>query len=791
VEKSWIKLELNKILDMCKEKCFTPMGRERVEQLLPVRDREKVKRRLQATSEGAELLRLYPQIPWGPVHDLRIALRQALGGGIWSPEELWQLASTLSSIHRIRAFFQQIERDKAYPLLHSLAQGLTPLADLEREIYRCIGPGGEVLDSASPRLASLRREIQRVQGEVKGRLESFLRSPEIQKYLQDNLYTLRHDRYVLPVKQEYRHKVPGLVHDQSASGATLFIEPLALVELNNELRRLAAAEAREIEAILEGLTRKVAQKGAIILKNLEILGELDFILAKARLSREMEGQEPFLNEEGRWRLLRARHPLLGKEAVPIDLTLGEDFHTLVITGPNTGGKTVTLKTVGLLTLMAQCGFHLPAASGTEIDPTAEVFADIGDEQSIEQSLSTFSSHMSHIVNIIQRATPKSLVLLDELGAGTDPAEGAALAMAILDHFTRLGARTIATTHYSELKAYAYTAPGVENAAMEFDSRTLRPTFRLLVGTPGESNAFIIASRLGLPPDIVEKAQEYMGEKEKRASLLIAGLAEDKRLSQREREEAERLKRETEKLQQQLLELKEEWQEKVKKEAEKFKREFRQLLQRARAQIREVLARVERALAEESLQNQRRALYAAQRELKELEVEMEGRLEAYRLPQGEKVLPPGRVKPGDRVRLRGWGQVGEVVSCGPGEKEAQVQVGYLKVSVPLGELELLEQGNGEGKGIYRGWHLEVAPKDIRPEIDLRGLTVEEACHRVEGYLDDALLSGFTQVYLIHGKGTGALRRALQEYLKAHPLVKDFRLGGPQEGGSGVTVVELKR
>ncbi|MBE3572156.1 MAG: endonuclease MutS2 [Moorella humiferrea] len=788
MNKTYLKLELDKVLLRLEEKCLSSLGVELVRTLEPVRDLEEVRRRIKATSEAEEVLRRYPDLPFS-IYDVRPQLARAAVGGILEGEELLRVVATLKNGRRVRRYLLGLEGRR--PIITAIAERIGEFRELEKAIEQAVGPDGEVVDQATPRLYSLRQQILKIQERIKESLDTFLRSTEMQKYLQDNLYTIRNDRYVLPIKQEYRHHVPGLIHDQSASGATLFIEPMVLVELNNELRHLKAAEAREVEAILRHLSSLVGREKEGLAATLDALAELDFTLAKGRLSLEMGAVEPQLNNEGRWRIKSGRHPLLKGKVVPVSLTLGEDFTTLVITGPNTGGKTVTLKMMGLFTLMAQCGLHLPAGEGTEVDPTAAVYADIGDEQSIEQSLSTFSAHMAQIVKIINEVTAGSLVLLDELGAGTDPTEGAALAMAILDYLTDLGARSIATTHYSELKAYAYATPKVENAAVEFDSETLEPTYNLVIGTPGESNAFVIAARLGLAPDIIERASNLLGEENRRISRLITGLAEDKRVSAREREQAEILRREAEKVREELAREKEEWQQQAAREMEKVRREARAILRRAKAEVREIMARIEKALAEENLRARQQAINKAQRQLKELEDTIEAG--AARYEPVDSGAPPTELQVGDTVFLVSLGQTGKVLSPPNEQREVQVQVGVLKINVNIRELRLIKgEGKVPGKIESKGWTVKsVSHEEVKPEIDLRGLTVEEACHRVDAYLDDAVLAGLNQVRLIHGKGTGTLREALKDYLQQHPLVKSYRLGGAGEGGSGVTIVYIGR
>lgn len=786
-EKTLEKLELDKILKRLKDCCSSPLGRELVESLQPTTDIDEVKRRQAETEEACTLLRLCPDCSLGAVRDIRSQVERAAAGGSLTGEELLAVAGTLAAGRRIKKAILQVEGP--FPLLKFWAKRIGEFRRLEEEIAKAIGVDGQVKDEATPRLLSLRQRIRALQEEIKERLDSYLRSPEMQKYLQDHIYTMRGNRYVLPVKQEYRHQVPGLVHDQSASGATLFIEPMALVELNNELRRVLAAEEQEVAAILARLSHLVGKEKEALLQTLRALAQIDFILAKGILSQKMNAVPPVINNRGSWKILGGRHPLLREEAVPITLRLGEDFDTLIITGPNTGGKTVTLKTIGLFTLMAQCGLHLPAQKA-EVSVGALVFADIGDEQSIEQSLSTFSSHMSHIVAILRMVQPGSLVLLDELGAGTDPTEGSALAMAILDYLSSRGAKVVVTTHYSELKAYAYTTPRVENAAVEFDSQTLRPTFRLLIGTPGESNAFIIARRLGLPEEIVERARAYLSEEKKQISQMLRSLVEERKASEKALAEAESLRQEAYRLREELEKEREEARKRAADIMEKARAEAESIVRRARLETRELIKRLEQALAEEEREEKFKALHLARQKLDLLSKEVEDKaLEYQSSPPGS---PPASLDPGDAVFVLPLKQRGEVLSFPNAQGEVTVQVGTLKVNLKLSELRLLKEEEGKRKAsVQGGWAvLQAVPGTIKPEIDLRGLTVDEACRQTDKYLDTAYLAGLKVVNLIHGKGTGALRAALHNYLSSHPLVKNFRFGGAGEGGSGVTIVELK-
>lgn len=779
------KLELDKILDQLKTCCSSPLGKELVEELEPTTDEEEIKMRQAETGEACRLWRLFPDFNRAGIKDIRPLVERAGAGGLLTGEELVQVASTLAAGRRLKRALLKVEGD--LPILKSWAARVGEFLHLEERIEKALREDGEIRDEATPKLLAIRQRMGALQEKIKHKLEEYLRSPEIQKYLQDNLYTIRAGRYCLPVKQEYRNHIPGLVHDQSASGATLFIEPLALVELNNELKRLAAEEQREIEAILYYLSQLVGREKEGLFQTLKALAKIDFILAKGLLSQKMDAVAPFLNTAGRWKIVAGRHPLLKGKVVPVTLWLGEDFDILIITGPNTGGKTVTLKTLGLFTLMAQCGLHLPAQEAL-ISVAGPVFADIGDEQSIEQSLSTFSSHMKHIVSILSYAKPGTLVLLDELGAGTDPAEGAALGMAILDYLASRGAKVVATTHYSELKAYAYTTPRVENAAVEFDSETLKPTFRLLIGTPGESNAFVISRRLGLPEEVLKRARAYLSEERVQVSQMIRALAKDREASREALLEAELLRKQAEEIKEKA---EEEWQEARKKASElleKARREAHALVRGAKLEVREIMKQVEKALAEEGYKEKAKILDKARAQLGVLSKEITDKAAEYNKPKvdGE---PPAKVSPGERVWIVTLNQEGQVLSAPDSQGDVLVQVGLLKVNVKLDELRLLPEKREELKE-KGGWAVQRATHSLKPELDLRGLTVEEACHQADQYLDDAYLAGLKVVSLIHGKGTGALRAALHRYLSTHPLVKSFRSGHAGEGGTGVTVVELK-
>ena len=781
-------LEYDAIIERVSDHAASPPGKERVASLRPSYDPEEVRRRLAATLEGMELLRWKDGVSLSGVRDIRPSLRRARIGGILEGRELIEIADTLAAGRKVCGQIADIEEEKApLPHLRSLAARFEGLKSLEEQIRKCVDEQGAVVDRASSALTRIRRTIERVQEQVRNALEQILRNSHYQKMIQEPIITVRNDRYVIPVKQEYRSAFGGIIHDQSASGVTLFIEPEAVVQLNNRLRELQLEEEREVERILKELSAQVGSVVDALATNIEVLAEMDLILAKARFGRRIRGTVPAVGRDVPIRLKRARHPLIPpEEVVPIDVELGDPHRVMVITGPNTGGKTVTLKTVGLLALMAHAGLPIPAEDGSGFPLLSGVFADIGDEQSIEQSLSTFSSHLSHIVRILGKADGRSLVLLDELGAGTDPAEGAALAIGILEHLLERGCLVVATTHYSELKVFAHARSGVINASVEFDVETLRPTYRLLIGIPGKSNAFAIADRLGLPREIIDRAKAQLTSEENRLEEMIAALSADRRAAEEERKRAERLRKEAESLHAEL-----------KKKMEAWKETKGRLLESARREARSVVARAERE-AEEVLRQlrewaRRRPDQLKEHQLIEAKKRLEGAVPEMEIPArpAEGAGDPDRpLKPGDRVWVRTLNQKGEILEDLGGE-EFQVQIGSLKMKVSRKDLAWIGSGKTE-QGDFRRKTASFrrASEGVRPELDLRGKMVEEAVYAIDRYLDQAILAGYREVYLIHGKGTGALRTGVQQFLRNHPNVKRFRLGGHGEGGSGVTVVELQ-
>jgi MutS2 family protein len=778
------KLEFDKIRALLARHASFSGGQSLALALEPSASLREVERWQEETAEALRVLEVGGTPPFGGISDIRPSVRRAMVGVVLPPETLLDIAQAIHGVRRLKGHLLEHGPGVGAEILVDLAGLLEDFPHIEKEVGRCIDQEGNVVDHASEKLAQIRGRLRRLRQRVREHLEALIRSPRVQKFLQEPIITFRGGRYVIPVKQEYRAEVPGIVHDQSASGATLFIEPLAAVELNNQIREAEGEEEQEVERILTALSALVAKAGEALIFTIEIAAELDFIFAKARLASEWRAVRPALNSSGVIRLNQARHPLLQGEVVPIDVHVGDEFTALVITGPNTGGKTVTLKTIGLFALMAQAGLHLPADPGSEMGVFRHVFADIGDEQSIEQSLSTFSSHMSNIVNILNRAGAGSLVLLDELGAGTDPTEGAALAIALLEHLIQRGCRVVATTHYSELKHFAYTHPKARNASVEFDVETLRPTYRLLVGVAGHSNAFAIAARLGLDPKIIARAREEIGEEERRVDEAIRSVEIDKSTAARERREAELLKK-------RYLELSQKYHDaferlKASREAvlEEARREAKALLARAQREADELLGRLRKAGAGPDLEAEAaRARARFSQLLQEVE-------EPEPSPVAGEGVDPKELRAGMTVRIRSFGQVGEVLEVSPTGK-VLVQAGPMRVTVDATDL-VIERAIKQDKEPAATSHVQVSLQkatELKSELDLRGLLVSEALDQVDKYIDDAILAGATRVRIIHGKGTGALRDAVRRFLENHPRVSDFRFADPAEGGTGVTVVEF--
>jgi DNA mismatch repair protein MutS2 len=785
------KLEFHKIKEMLEACCHTPLSVPHVQGLEPSADAADIRRWQEETSEAATLLRILPDLGFEGIADLTPMLRRSWIGGVLEPRELLLCRQTLAAAGRLRHELARVQHD--LPHLQGYAARIQDCQPLQEKIGACILPEGEIADSASPDLARLRQQIRSLENRARSQLDDVLTRPEWQKYLQEPIYTVRGDRYVVPVKQEYRNQFPGLVYDQSGSGATVFMEPLPLVSVMNDLAASRSQARQEELRILEQLTRLLAAYHDEIRSDLEILGLLDFAFAKARLSMKMKGRQPEFSDEGYVVLRGGRHPLLKGNVVPLDLRLGREFDCLVITGPNTGGKSVSLKTLGLLGVMAQAGLHIPAGEGTVLPVFTDIYADIGDEQSIEQSLSTFSGHMSNIARILRGAADacsggrSCLVLLDELGAGTDPEQGAALGMAILRNLMRSGALVVATTHYSELKVFAHTEERAENASVEFDSETLRPTYKLSIGTPGESNAFEIAGRLDLLPEVIEQARAFLRPEQRQLADLIRHLKEDQTAASQARREAEHLSADARQLQARIRDEEERLRQKERDVLARAAREAQELVRAARSEAEQLIRTLREEQRSASLEERRQAALAARGRLAEVSGRIEEQIASI-LPEpaGEVV---DSVKSGDLVVIPRFNAEGYVLEGSNGGSDVLVQVGALKVNLPLHELRKGAKQKQAGTFSIKAPSLE-QKAEVSHELHLRGLRVEEALERVDKYLDSAYLAGLPNVNLIHGKGTGALRDALRQYLTQHPFVGSYRTGGYYEGGTGVTVVTFK-
>ena len=781
-------LELNKIIEEVQEYAATELGNEIIGALSPSTDYHYIKRGLTEVTAGRMMLEEHGSPPFGGVRDIRSVMKKVAKGIVLSSRELIDVKTTIGGFKSLYNYFNEIianlDPDSAKNQLTVVTeQGLKLIAlpKLEKELERCLDEYGEVKNKASNRLASLRREMDGIGNRIRERMEGIVRGNKFKDMLQDNLITRRGDRYVVPVKHEYRNIFGGIIHDQSASGMTVFMEPLAIVKLNNRLRELKQEEEKEVYRILQELTALLGKEQHIVEDNMAITAQLDVVFARAEYSRKINGIAPTLNQQGMVRIVQGRHPLLKQGVVPLDLSVGEDFSTLVITGPNTGGKTVALKTIGLFVLMVETGFHLPAAPGTDIALFRQVFADIGDEQSIEQNLSTFSSHISRIKEFLEKADQDSLVLMDELGAGTDPREGAALGIAILDELRARKVTTVATTHYSELKGYAYTSKGVENASVEFDLETLRPTYRLLMGIPGGSNAFEIAYRLGIPVEIIEAGRGLISSKEIEIEEIITGLNEQRKKYQELRQSYEKKERETAELAgnyHSLLEnLKAEKLEVVKLARE----EAAQIVTTARKKAKNIIQGLKKA---DFISRSALDLTAQQinEQLKGMETELTDR------HRTEDAVVTGEIAIGDQVRLKKIGQQGEVLEIDREKQEVTIQAGIMRVKARRADLVKVELSEQQQQELVQHYRVSKTAR-VSPKIDLRGERYEIAQQRLDKYLDDVFLTGLKQVEIIHGKGTGALRVAVKDQLEKNPHVSSYRPGRQEEGGTGVTIAIL--
>ena len=780
-------LEYSKIIDMLMQQAGSEMTRKVISELKPVYDVREIRERQEETTEAVRLINAKGPMPVGGFYDIEGIVSFTRKGGVLTMAQLLRVLYNQKTADRILTFLKSDEIPEL-PIIDSIAEVLVVHKDLIREIDRCILSEDEMADSASSELRSIRKAIVRQSDALKAKMNQILNAERT--VLQDAIVTIRNGRYVIPVKQEHKNRVPGIIHDQSGSGATLFIEPQVIVNMNNELRQLELDEKAEMDRILSELSDMVSEAYHDLVNNQKLLLQLDLFMAKGKLSIEMGAEGPEINEEGVLKLRQARHPLIDKDkVVPVDISIGEGYKTLVITGPNTGGKTVTLKTAGLLSLMAQTGLHIPTAPGSRVPVYRRVFADIGDEQSIEQSLSTFSSHMSNIVQIMREAGEGCLVLLDELGAGTDPTEGAALAISILEDLARSGACSIATTHYTELKKYAISTEGVENASMEFDVDSLSPTFRLVIGLPGKSNAFEISKKLGLDGRITDRASELLDSGDLAFEDVVSTLEEEKKKAEEERDEAARINAEIKRQKEELDKQEKKLAERREKEIERAREEARDIIREARETADDFKEELKEIARLESLGERTKRFDEGRRKLKS--IEKKNRSTIKREVSNEPV-DPETLHIGDRVKILTLGQNGEIVELPDEKGDLQVQCGAMKIGVNVTDIMLIDNPvkKPKKKSSYAGLY-KSKTQTISTSVDVRGKNLDDALMDVEKYIDDAFMSGLPEVTIIHGRGEGILSKGIRARLRSLKHVKDYRRGGFNEGGDGVTVVRFKK
>ena len=774
-------LEYNKIIKLLTAKAGSSLGKEKIINLLPSSNYKIIEESLNETAEALLITTVSDNIPLGGIRDLKIILKKANIGAMLEANEFLNIAETLSAAKKIKKFFKELDLEAT--LLKTWAAKIEVLTQLEQQIENSIDEHGNLLDSASVELGKLRREIRTSQLKIKEKLDAILRSSEYQKYFQDSLVTLRGDRYVIPIKQEYRQFFPGIVHDQSSSGATLFIEPISIIDLNNTVKELMANEKHEIERILKALAVQVLKYEQQIRLDMEILGHFDFVFAKAKFALEFQASRPEINNAGLVELKQARHPLIPPEkVVPIDILLGKDFSTLLITGPNTGGKTVTLKTLGLFVLMAQAGLFIPAQAGSKLPVYNNVFADIGDEQSIEQSLSTFSSHMTKLIRILDVIKTGDLFLVDEIGSGTDPQEGAALAMAILDVVKEAGIATVATTHYSELKSYAYNRCGVENASVEFDINSLRPTYKLLIGIPGSSNAFSISTKLGLSTKIIDKANEFLSKEHLQFEYVLAEMEKQKLMYAELNEDLAKREAEIVVLEQRLKNEKENINDRKNRIITKAEEEKANIIRKTKREVEQIISELKEQFDDHGMKERQRAIEAARKELKEKTKII--------TPEEYKSMPAleiDKVKIGDSVFVTTLNAKATVIEIKG--KSILVELGLMKTMVSS---DVCRKTSTDNKSVI------TKPKkislnkiqEVQPSIDIRGVNVQEGEDILNKYLDDVILCGLTRILVIHGKGTGALKKGVRNFLQNHSCVEKIEIPELNEGGDGATVVFMK-
>ena len=784
-EKSLVKLELDQVLSLLAECAGSEGGKESCRKLRPTSDLEEVELMLGQTTAASDLCTRKGNPVFSSVSDVSSSLERADRGGCLQPKELLAIGGVLRCARSIKGYVSQ---DDPATVLDPLFNALTPNKYLEDRIFGAILSEEEIADTASTELADIRRHMRIQSGKIRDSLQKVISSPSYSKFLREPIITIRQGRYVVPVKSECKNDVPGLVHDVSATGSTYFVEPMSAVNANNALRELELKEKKEIERILAELSAEAAGYREAINLDYQMLVQLDVIFAKAKLGYQMRAGAPIMNDQGRVELRKARHPLIDpKSVVPITVRLGTDFDTMIITGPNTGGKTVTLKTIGLLTLMAECGLHIPAGDGSVLSTFDAILADIGDEQSIAQSLSTFSSHMRTIVDVVAQCDDRTLVLFDELGAGTDPAEGAALATAIIEFCRKMGSHVVATTHYAELKLYAMRTEGVMNASCEFDVETLRPTYKLLIGIPGKSNAFAISKRLGLSDVIIDKAKSFVNENDKNFEDVLAQLEQQRQQMETAKLEAERLQQETA----QMRAKSEEYYAEIKREREKALRSARAEAQaiidnarRTSNEVAEELKQLRKQMQDSAdVQGSNAKQAELRRRLNEAEEQFSGRQTAPERP-----APSRAVKAGDTVEILKFGTRATVLSINK-DGTYELQAGIMKVTAKPEEVYLIEETQQQAKKIIERSKREFRNTPAATELDLRGMSADEAIATLSIFLDNAMLANLSQVRIIHGKGTGVLRKAVHEELKRNRAVKKYRLGVYGEGEDGVTIAEL--
>lgn len=788
--KTLVSLEFDKIKEILKTFCITSMGADKTSALVPSTNIKEIKRMQTETSEAVSLSLRRSVFPLVPVNNLDTISKKVSVGSALQPNELLIVCDVLRTSRRLKEYFFDSDFEPSdFKVLYDYFENLYTNTNIEEEITRCIKNEEDLDDRASKTLYEIRTNIVDLENKIKNKLNAIIHSSSTSKFLQDAVVTFRNDRYVVPVKQEYRNEIPGLIHDSSSTGSTLFIEPNAIFDMNNSIKELRIKEQLEIERILALLTQMIAPIIESINASIDEIANIDFAFAKAKYSVRTDSFEPIIQENGYCNFKKARHPLISAETVvPIDVWFGKDFNSLIITGPNTGGKTVTLKTIGLLCIMAQSGLHIPASESTELCVFENIYTDIGDEQSIEQSLSTFSAHMTNIVNILNNVTKNDLVLIDELGSGTDPIEGAALAMAILEHLYSVNCKTIATTHYTELKTFAMQTAGIENASCEFDVETLKPTYKLLIGIPGKSNAFAISQKLGLDKKIIARANEFLTEENIRFEDVLSDMEHNRRKAQEERELSQKLLNEATKTKEQITDEKEKLEKKKSEILSNAKQKARDILLDAENEANEIIKELTKLKNSKSVTANKQA----EEKRNELKKSISDIQKDLILPNTENIKPisANDIKLGMKVNIPSLNQEATIVSKPDKKQNVIVQSGLVKLTIHISQLELPKKTDTKAKVKTATQKISNKSQNISTEIKLLGMTVDEAIDALDKYLDSAYLSSVSIVRVVHGKGTGLLRKGIHNYLKTHPHVKSYRLGVYGEGDTGVTIVELK-